>query len=50
MDSNRSLARRIGDLERKYDEQFAVVFEAIRQLIDDETKRPAKSGNRIGFR
>ncbi len=33
MDTNRDLARKIEALEKKYDEQFAVVFEAIKQLI-----------------
>jgi hypothetical protein len=31
MDTNRDLARKIETLEKKYDEQFAVVFEAIKQ-------------------
>src|SRR5918992_87377 len=30
MDSNRHLARKIEALEKKYDEQFAVVFDAIK--------------------
>jgi hypothetical protein len=33
MDSNRDLARKIQAMEKKYDEQFAAVFEAIGQLI-----------------
>jgi hypothetical protein len=33
MDSNRELARKIGDMEKKYDGQFSMVFDAIRQLI-----------------
>jgi hypothetical protein len=33
MDSNRDLARKIETLEKKYDEQFATVFAAIKQLI-----------------
>lgn len=31
--SNTELARKLADLERKYDAQFKVVFEAIRQLM-----------------
>jgi hypothetical protein len=31
--SNRELARKLDTLERKYDRQFAVVFDAIRQLM-----------------
>ena len=33
MDTNRDLARKIEALEKKYDEQFAVVFDAIKELI-----------------
>ncbi len=33
MESNADLARKIDGLEKKYDEQFAVVFEAIKQLV-----------------
>jgi hypothetical protein len=45
MDTNRDLARKIEALENKYDEQFAVVFEAIKQLIAP----PEPSRPRIGF-
>ena len=30
------LRRKIEDMEAKYDEQFRVVFEALRQLLDTE--------------
>jgi hypothetical protein len=33
MDTNSDLARKIEKLEKKYDEKFAIVFEAIKQLI-----------------
>ena len=33
MESNRDLARKIDSLEKKYDEQFAVIFAAIKELI-----------------
>ena len=46
MDSNSDLARKIEGLEKKYDEQFAVVFAAIKQLISPPHS-PAKK--RIGF-
>ena len=48
MDSNRQLARKIEALEKKYDEQFAVVFDAIKGLIAEESanKAPRRS---IGF-
>jgi hypothetical protein len=46
MDSNRELARKIEELEKKYDEHFAVVFEAIKQLITPPPELPRR---RIGF-
>ena len=46
--SNKELARKLGELEKKYDEQFRVVFEAIRQLMTPPT--PAENKRRIGFR
>src|SRR5437764_8475993 len=45
MDTNRDLARKIEALEKKYDEKFAVVFEAIKQLIT----RPSRHGTESGF-
>ena len=45
MDSNADLARKIESLEKKYDEKFAAVFAAIKQLIAPIA--PAKK--RIGF-
>lgn len=45
MDSNRELARRIDALEKKYDEHFAEVFAAIKQLIAE----PAPPRKQIGF-
>ena len=45
MDSNRLLAEMIESLEKKYDQQFRVVFDAIKQLIADD-KRPKRE---IGF-
>ena len=49
MDSNRDLARKIEAMERKYDEQFAVVFEAIKQLVADDQAIKAQPQHRIGF-
>ena len=44
--SNKDLARKLNALEKKYDKQFAVVFDAIRQLMTPQkTKRKP-----IGFR
>jgi len=45
MDSNADLARKIESLEKKYDQKFAAVFAAIKQLI--APTEPAKK--RIGF-
>jgi hypothetical protein len=39
------LARKLAELERRYDGQFRVVFEAIRELMDP----PARPARRIGF-
>src|SRR5450759_4778784 len=49
MDTNRDLARKIDALERKYDEQFAVVFDAIKQLITEDQARKAQPKRRIAF-
>jgi hypothetical protein len=45
MDSNRNLARKIEALEKKYDEQFSVVFAAIKELIAS----PEPTRKQIGF-
>jgi hypothetical protein len=49
MDANRQLARKIESLESKYDEQFAVVFAAIKRLIAEDESRRAQPSRRIGF-
>jgi len=49
MDSNRELARKIEAMEKKYDEQFAVVFTAIKRLISEDDARRAAPKRRIGF-
>lgn len=43
--SHKDLARRLAELEKKYDSQFKVVFDAIRQLMEPAKPRP----RRIGF-
>ena len=44
--SNAELARKLADLEQKYDHQFKIVFDAIRQLM-----RPTPGKSKvIGFR
>jgi hypothetical protein len=49
MDSNRDLARKIEAMEKKYDEKFAVVFDAIKRLIAEDQARTARPRRRIGF-
>ena len=49
MDSNRELARKIEAMEKKYDEHFAVVFDAIKRLIAEDDARRAVPKRRIGF-
>jgi hypothetical protein len=44
--SNAELSRRFDELESKYDKQFSVVFDAIRQLM----ARPVRNRKEIGFR
>jgi hypothetical protein len=44
--SNGELSRKLDILEKKYDEQFKVVFEAIREMMDDQA--PARD-REIGF-
>ena len=36
-------------MEKKYDEQFAVVFDAIKQLIAEDQAERAQPKRRIGF-
>ena len=43
--SHKDLARKLADLEKKYDAQFRVVFDAIRQLMTS----PAPPRRQIGF-
>ncbi len=45
LESHKDLAKKIEELERKYDSQFKVVFDAIRQLM----KPPEKGIKKIGF-
>jgi len=44
--SNVELSRRLGELESKYDRQFKVVFDAIRELMSPQVREPKQ----IGFR
>ena len=45
--SNKELAKRLDELEKKYDAQFKIVFDAIRQLMAPPEPEPPKK--RIGF-
>jgi phage regulator Rha-like protein len=45
--SNKGLAKRLDELEKKYDSQFKVVFDAIRELMTPVEPPPTP---RIGFR
>ena len=45
MATHKDLKRKIENMEKKYDEQFHVVFEAIKQLLE----RPKKQKRQIGF-
>lgn len=44
--TNADLARKLNELEQKYDRQFRVVFDAIRQLMSP----PVVQRKEIGFR
>ena len=44
--SNKGLARRLNELEKKYDSQFRIVFEAIRELMAESEPKV----KRIGFK
>jgi len=46
LESHAALARKLDDLEKKYDSHFRDVFEAIRQLMIP----PEKENRKIGFR
>lgn len=44
--SHVELSRKLDELEKKYDKQFAIVFQAIRQLMQP----PEKPKRQVGFR
>jgi hypothetical protein len=43
---NEVLARKLTELEKRYDSQFKIVFDAIRKLVS----APVRSGRQIGFK
>lgn len=44
LSGNKDLARRLDNLEKKYDQQFRIVFDAIRELMTPPTKPKRKIG------
>ena len=46
IENHKDLKKKIEEMESKYDKQFQMVFEAIKQLIEE----PVKSKRRVGFR
>lgn len=46
LSTHKDLARKLDDLEKQYDHQFAIVFDAIRKLMEPP---PAGKKRRIGF-
>jgi hypothetical protein len=44
LEGHKELQKKIEAMEEKYDEQFRVVFEAIKQLITEEEKPKRKIG------
>lgn len=49
MDSNRELARKVEAMEKRYDETFATVFAAIKELISAPGVDAVPAKRRIGF-
>jgi DNA-binding PadR family transcriptional regulator len=45
LSTDKDLARRLDDVEKKYDQQFRIVFDAIRELMAP----PSKQRRKIGF-
>lgn len=45
IESHKDLRKKIEDMEFKYDQQFQIVFDAIKQLIEE----PVKSKRKVGF-
>lgn len=48
--SNRELRIKIEQMEKKYDDQFKVVFEAIKKILVTSVKEIYKPTKKIGFR
>jgi hypothetical protein len=48
METHKELAKKIEEMEKKYDKQFRVVFEAIKQLISKKNEPMNPIGFKIG--
>ncbi len=48
--THRDLSRRLDELEAKYDKQFAVVFNAIRELMAPKNQKPKEMGYHTLFK
>jgi hypothetical protein len=46
LDQNKDLKKKLDNLESKYDQQFKIVFDALRQILEQENK----PRNRIGYK
>ncbi len=46
LETRKDLSKKLEEMEKKYDQRFQIVFEAIKQLLET----PTKSDRRIGFR
>jgi hypothetical protein len=46
---NQDLVRKLAEMEKKYDSKFAVVFEAIRKLMEPVEVRPVLPRRKIWF-
>ena len=49
LSSNAELARKLANPERKYDRKFKIVFDAIRELMAEQTPAKAAAHREIGF-
>lgn len=49
LSSNTDLARKLAALERKYDQKFKIVFDAIRELMSDRVPVHPAGHREIGF-
>jgi len=47
LSSNRDLARKLATLEKRYDHQFKIVFDAIRELMTPPTSKMKKLGFKV---